>query len=106
MATLQKRKSHGQIYWYIVESRRVNGRPRPITLAYLGKAEDLLGRLNNQKSFDVKSFSHGDTFALCKAAEELDVISIINRFEIIDINHRNSKRSIFTRTLHKYSIGR
>ena len=79
MATLQKRKSHGQIYWYIVESRRVNGKPRPITLAYLGKAEDLLSRLNNSKAFDVKSYSHGDTFALCQAAEELDVINIINK---------------------------
>ena len=78
MATLQKRKSHGQNYWYIVESRRVNGKPRPVTLAYLGKAEDLLSRLNGQKSFDVKSYSHGDTFALCKAAEELNMIDIIN----------------------------
>lgn len=80
MATLQKRKSHGQNYWYIVESRRVNGKPRPITLAYLGKAEDLLSRLDNQKSFDVKSYSHGDTFSLCKVAEELDIINIINKY--------------------------
>ena len=65
-ATLQKRKSHGHNYWYIVESRRVNGKPRPITLAYLGKAEDLLSRLSDQKSFDVKSYSHGDTFAYVK----------------------------------------
>ncbi len=78
MATLQKRKSHGKIYWYIVESRRVNGKPRPVTLAYLGKAEDLLERLGNQKKFDVKSYSHGDTFALCKAAQELNVVEIIN----------------------------
>lgn len=79
MATLQKRKSHGQNYWYIVESRRVNGKPRPVTLAYLGKAEDLLSRLNNQKSFDVKSYTHGDTYSLCKVAQELDVIDIINK---------------------------
>lgn len=79
MATLQKRKSHGQNYWYIVESRRVNGKPRPVTLAYLGKAEDLLSRLDSQKTFDVKSYTHGDTFALCKAAEELSIIDIINK---------------------------
>ena len=79
MATIQKRKSHGQIYWYIVESRRVNGKPRPITLAYLGKAEDLLKRLSNEKPFDIVSYSHGDTFALCKAAQELNVIEIINK---------------------------
>ena len=29
----------------VVESRRVYGKPRPIALAYLGKAEDLLKRL-------------------------------------------------------------
>lgn len=78
MATIQKRMSHGQNYWYIVESRRVNGKPRPITLAYLGKAEDLLKRLNDEKSFDIKSYSHGDTFALTRAVEDLDVINIIN----------------------------
>jgi len=45
MATIQAKKSRGHKYWYIVESRRVNGKPRPIVLAYLGKADDLLKRL-------------------------------------------------------------
>ncbi|MBE7444354.1 MAG: hypothetical protein HS132_03590 [Planctomycetia bacterium] len=38
-------KPRGYKYWYIVESRRVNGKPRPIVLSYLGKADDLLKRL-------------------------------------------------------------
>lgn len=81
MATIQKRKSRGQTYWYIVESRRVNGKPRPITLAYLGKAEDLLLRLSEpQRAQTFKSYSHGDTCALLKAAEELDVVKIINQY--------------------------
>ena len=42
MATIQSKTTKGYKYWYIVESRRVNGKPRPIVLAYLGKAEDLL----------------------------------------------------------------
>ena len=42
MATLQARTVKGNTYWYIVESRRVDGKPRPIVLAYLGKADDLL----------------------------------------------------------------
>jgi hypothetical protein len=46
MATIQKKNVRGNKYWYIVESRRVNGKPRPIVLAYLGKADDLLKRLN------------------------------------------------------------
>ena len=79
MATLQKRKSHGQNYWYIVESRRVNGKPRPVMLAYLGRAEDLLARLNNEKAFEVQSCSHGEVFALASAAKELDIVNIINK---------------------------
>jgi len=79
MTTIQKRKSRGKTYWYIVESRRVNGKPRPVVLAYLGKAEDLLARLAGQREFEVKSYSHGDTAALLHIAQELDVVSIINR---------------------------
>ena len=45
MASLQHRISGGYKYWYIVESRRVNGKPRPIPLLYLGKADDILKRL-------------------------------------------------------------
>lgn len=96
MATLQQRKSHGQNYWYIVESRRVNGKPRPITLAYLGKAEDLLDRLENQKSFDIKSYSHGDTFSLCKVAEELNIIDIINKYIAPTKNGRRPIRDDLT----------
>lgn len=45
MATIQPKTTNGHKYWYIVESRRVNGKPRTIVLEYLGKADDLLKRL-------------------------------------------------------------
>lgn len=79
MATIQKRKSRGQTYWYLVESRRVNGKPRPITLAYLGKANDLLERLQGINDYELKSYSHGDTAALLSIAKELGIVDIINR---------------------------
>lgn len=79
MATIQKRKSRGHTYWYIVESRRVDGKPRPVTLAYLGKPEDLLLRLAGQKSFELKSYSHGDSSSLINMAHELEIIDIINK---------------------------
>jgi len=79
MATLQKRKSRGHIYWSIVESRRINGKPRPVILAYLGKAEDLLKRLTEGIPQKVKSYSHGAVAALLDLAEELEVVEIINR---------------------------
>jgi transposase len=79
MATLQKRRSRGHVYWSIVESRRINGKPRPVILAYLGRAEDLLKRLTEGIPQKVKSYSHGAVAALLDLAEELQVVDIINR---------------------------
>ena len=79
MATIQSKTSRGHKYWYIVESRRVNGKPRPIVLAYLGKAEDLLKRLEGLgESLTIKSYSHGAVAALLRLGAELDVVGIIN----------------------------
>ena len=80
MATIQAKKSRGHKYWYIVESRRVNGKPRPIVLAYLGKAEDLLKRLQGiTQGVRLKSYSHGAVAALLNVADKLDVCSLINQ---------------------------
>jgi len=81
MASIQSKMSRGHKYWYIVESRRVNGKPRPIVLEYLGKAETLLKRLRQGigGKLNVKSHSHGAVAALLDVARKLDVVSIINR---------------------------
>ncbi len=85
MATLQKKRGRGHEYWYIVvQSRRINGKPKPIVLAYLGKAETLLEKLKQLKEKEkdlssgkefflkkLKSFSHGDTLALWKLVNEV-----------------------------------
>ena len=80
MATIQAKKVNGYKYWYIVESRRVNGKPRPIVLAYLGTPETLIKRLEKaDQPFKVKSYSHGALVALLKLAKELNVVAIINK---------------------------
>ena len=88
MATIQSKISRGHKYWYIVESRRVNGKPRPIVLEYLGKADDLLRRLLNGvgEKFKIKSYSHGAVAALLSVAHRLNVVATINR-------HIHSQRS-------------
>jgi len=82
MATIQSKMSRGHKYWYIVESRRVNGKPRPIVLEYLGKAENLLRRLQQGigERLKVKSHSHGAVAALLVVARKLDVVAVINRY--------------------------
>jgi len=80
MVSIQSKTSGGKKYWVIVESRRVNGKPRPIVIQYLGTAETLLERLQTPHSHaTVKSFSHGAVAALLSLAKKLDVVSIINR---------------------------
>ena len=82
MATIQSKMSRGHKYWYIVESRRVNGKPRPIVLEYLGKAETLLKRLQQGigERLKVKSHSHGAVVALLVVVRKLDVVAVINRY--------------------------
>ncbi len=79
MATIQQKNVRGNKYWYIVESRRVDGKPRPIVLAYLGKADDLLKRLQGNVSYKLKSYSHGSVSALIDVAAKLDIVGIINQ---------------------------
>jgi transposase len=82
MATIQSKVTNGHKYWYIVESRRVNGKPRPIVLEYLGKAENLLRRLQRGigQKLKIKSHSHGAVVALLDVSRKLDVAVTINRY--------------------------
>jgi len=79
MASIQYRTSRGKKYWSIVESRRINGKPRTFILEYLGTAITLLDRLRSGNNLAIKSYSHGDTTALLNAAIELDIVDIINK---------------------------
>ena len=80
MASLQQKGSGKYKYWYIVESRRVNGKPRPVVLAYLGAADSLLRRLQGMEcSGKVKSYSHGAVAALLEVVAKLGIPAIINK---------------------------
>jgi len=81
MATIQKKPSRGHTYWQIVESRRINGKPRPVVLMHLGTAEGLLRRLQEggQKPVKVQILHFGALAALWNMANELDVIGTIDR---------------------------
>ena len=91
MVSIQSKTSGGKKYWAIVESRRVNGKPRPVVIQYLGTAETLLERLQGSNSHvTIKSFSHGAVAALLSLAKKLDIVSIINR-------HTSSQREYWSK---------
>jgi transposase len=81
MASLQKFKVKGHTYWRIVESKRVNGKPRPIPVMYLGSANALLDRLLHapEGRLRLRSFAHGDVAALKAVADRLGVVDLIDR---------------------------
>lgn len=79
MASLQPLRVRGHRYWRIIESRRVNGKPRAFVVAHLGKAEDLLARLQAAEAIQVRSRSHGAVAALYALAQEFDVAGTIDR---------------------------
>jgi len=81
VASIQRFSTHGHSYWRIVESyRRPDGKPAIRTLMHLGKADDLLARLQElEKGRRVHSISSGAVDGLCRLAIELDCAGAIDR---------------------------
>ena len=81
MPSLERHVVNGKAYWRIVESRRVNGKPRPVPILYLGTVDQILAKLLRAPAGNlrIQSFQHGDVAALKAAADRLDVVGIIDR---------------------------
>ena len=82
MASLQKRIVKGREYWSIVESKRINGKPRPVIVEYIGNTKKLFERIqdNSIKDSSLKSYSHGDTYALMAIAKKLEIEKTLDAF--------------------------
>lgn len=77
---MRKQRVGKYTYWQIVESKRVNGKPRPFVLLHLGTAEQLLYKLKEGiYKKKIKSYSHGAVYTLWKIAEEMEVINTCER---------------------------
>ncbi len=103
MATIRKSKVGKYTYWQIVESKRVNGKPRPVVLAHLGTAEQLLYKLSKgpleQK---VRSVSHGAVEILYKTAESLELPEIFEHcFSAQKRDGLNVGQSLLAAALHR-----
>lgn len=72
-----KKTIRGHIYWYLVESKRVNGQPRITWQLYLGKPEDIAARWRGNRPVVVAEF--GALAALWSLVERLDLVGIIDR---------------------------
>ncbi len=68
MATITKRKVNGHVYYYLVEGKRVDGKSRLVKQQYLGRAEQVVARLEGQSAEPtrVRVAEYGGSQALSK----------------------------------------
>jgi len=79
MASLQGIRVKGNTYYRLVTCRRIDGKPTPVVLAYLGKADDIQKRLEGADEARVRSWSHGAVAALYALAGEVQLADLIDR---------------------------
>jgi transposase len=89
MPSLIKKVKKGKAYYYIVQSGRINGKPRIVWQKYLGSVEAILEQF--QKTAPIKPseavlFEAGGVATLLKFANELGLIELIN--EVVPYNGR------------------
>jgi len=80
MASLTKKLIHGRAYSYLRETARVEGKPKVVRTTYLGRAEDILARLEQgAEPLRVESRSFGAAAAALKVVRQLGVAEAIDR---------------------------
>jgi len=80
MPRLMRKKVRGHVYWYAVESKRVDGKPRIVWQRYLGKMEDIIARCTQgPAAYDVVVYEFGAIAAVLSIAERLGLEGIVDR---------------------------
>ncbi|MDN5763463.1 MAG: IS1634 family transposase [Microlunatus sp.] len=81
MASIVGKKQGGQTYYYLVESARVNGKPRIVSQQYLGSAAEVTAKLSGTPAGEPVRTQHksfGDLAAVWGMLERLDVAGVID----------------------------
>lgn len=79
MAGLIKQMVNGKPYYYVIETKRVNGQPRVVSKKYLGKLEDIVRKVTEPpQPSSVKSREFGLTAALLTIADKLGFVKLVD----------------------------
>jgi transposase len=82
MASIVGKRRGGQTYYYLVESARVDGKPRIVSQQYLGSSDEVIGKLTGQDAGVPVRSRHkkfGDIAAVWSVIERLGVIEEIDQ---------------------------
>ena len=81
MPSIVGKRQGNQTYYYLVESARVEGKPRIVSQQYLGSAEEVMAKLAGQPSGEPVRSQHkkfGDLAAVWSVLQRLDVAGVID----------------------------
>ena len=81
MPSIVGKRQGNQTYYYLVESARVEGKPRIVSQQYLGSAEEVMAKLAGQASGEPVRSQHkkfGDLTAVRSVLQRLDVAGVID----------------------------
>lgn len=82
MASIVGKKQGGQTYYYLVESARVDGKPRIVSQQYLGSAAEVAAKLAGTAAGEPVRTQHkrfGDLAAVWSVLERLDVAGVVDQ---------------------------
>jgi transposase len=84
MASLIKKKVKGRTYYYVAESKRVDGKPRMVKQWYLGPIEKLIayaeGNIDKAEPREIECVEEGAVAVLSAIARELSVKEITDQY--------------------------
>lgn len=81
MPSIVGKRRGNQTYYYLVESARVDGKPRIVSQQYLGTAEEVMAKLSGGEAGQPVRSQHkrfGDVAAVWSVLSDLDVVGIID----------------------------
>jgi transposase len=81
MPSIVGKRQGNQTYYYLVESARVEGKPRIVSQQYLGSAEEVMAKLAGQAGGEPVRSQHkkfGDLAAVWSVLQRLDVAGVID----------------------------
>lgn len=82
MASIVGKKQGGQTYYYLVESARVDGKPRIVSQQYLGSAAEVAAKLAGNPPGEPVRTQHkkfGDLAAVWSMLDRLDVAGVVDQ---------------------------
>ncbi len=80
MVHLSRRKIKGNVYLYLQENQRVNGKVKRVWQHYLGAETTIKEHVSMlaEPNFNITNYDFGLPVALLQVAEKLDLINIID----------------------------